>query len=171
ASASSTASTSLSPRRSNCRTHCSGLSASPFPEKPRPPRTSMPALLKSAPRCPRRTGPSSTNYSARPAAYRATYTAKDVPPFLGPPKPPPPDLAALPPAVGRLMHATFIALGHLFGSSQAPNEEKVLYGLAAGGRGRGGRGGRVSGPSDCGRTAKGDVLVTQSTTEAFNILL
>src|SRR5512134_1307032 len=44
---------------------------------------------------------------ARRAAYRATYTAKDVPPFLGPPAPPPLDLATLPPSVGRLMRATF----------------------------------------------------------------
>ena len=30
---------------------------------------------------------------------------------------------------------------------------------------------RVSGPSEFGQIAKGDVLVTESTTEAFNILL
>jgi pyruvate,water dikinase len=30
---------------------------------------------------------------------------------------------------------------------------------------------RVSGPSEFGRIAKGDVLVTESTSEAFNILL
>ena len=34
-------------------------------------------------------------------------------------------------AVARVMRAIFIALGHLFGSSQAQHEEKVLYGLAA----------------------------------------
>mgnify|MGYP006191714129 CR=1 FL=1 len=33
------------------------------------------------------------------AEYRATHTAKDVPPLLGPPAPPPPDLAALPPTL------------------------------------------------------------------------
>jgi pyruvate,water dikinase len=115
-------------------------------------------------------GPSADEL-ARRAAYRATYTAKDAPAFLGPPKPPPPDLSALPPAVGRLMRATFIALGHLFGSSQAQNEEKVLYGLAASKGVYEGPARRVSGPSEFGRIAKGDVLVTESTTEAFNILL
>src|SRR5881394_3286087 len=65
-------------------------------------------------------GPSADEL-ARRAHYRATYTAKDVPPFLGPPKPPPPDLSSLPPSVGRLMRAMFISLGHLFGSSQAQN--------------------------------------------------
>ena len=117
------------------------------------------------------TGGPSADELARRAEYRATYTAKDVPPFLGPPAPPPPDLAALPPAVGRLMRATFIALGHLFGSSQAQNEEKVLYGLAASKGVYEGPARRVSGPSEFGRIAKGDVLVTESTTEAFNILL
>ena len=115
-------------------------------------------------------GPSADEL-ARRADYRAAYTAKDVPPFLGPPAPPPPDLSTLPPAVARVMRATFIALGHVFGSSEAQNEEKILYGLAASKGVVEGPARRVSGPSEFGRIAKGDVLVTESTTEAFNILL
>jgi pyruvate,water dikinase len=117
------------------------------------------------------TGGPSADELAKRAAYRATYTAKDAPPFLGPPAPPPPDLAQLPPTVARVMRATFIALGNVFGSSQAQNEEKVLYGLAASKGVYEGPARRVSGPSEFGRIAKGDVLVTESTTEAFNILL
>jgi rifampicin phosphotransferase len=105
------------------------------------------------------------------AEYRAGYTAKDAPPSLGPPPPPSPDLAKLPPAAGRLMRATFIALDHLFGSCQAQHEGKVLYGLAASKGVYQGPARRVSGPSEFGRIVKGDVLVTESTTEAFNILL
>ena len=115
-------------------------------------------------------GPSGDELAKR-AAYRATYTAKDAPAHLGPPAPPPPDLAKLPPMVGRLMRATFIALGHVFGSSETKNEEKILYGLAASRGLYEGPARRVSSPSDFGRIAKGDVLVTESTTEAFNILL
>ena len=115
-------------------------------------------------------GPSADELAER-AGYRATYTAKDIPPVLGPPPPPPPDMSDLPPSVGRLMRATFIALGHVFGSSQAQNEEKVLFGLAASKGVYEGPARRVSGPSDFGRIARGDVLVTESTTEAFNILL
>ncbi len=115
-------------------------------------------------------GPSADELASR-ANYRATYTAKDVPPLLGPPAPPPPDLAALPPAVGRLMRAIFIALGHLFGSSQAQNEDRILFGIAASKGVYEGPARRVSGPSEFGQIAKGDVLVTESTTEAFNILL
>jgi pyruvate,water dikinase len=115
-------------------------------------------------------GPSADELASR-ADYRAAYTAKDVPPFLGPPAPPPPDFAALPPSVGRLMRAIFIGLGHVFGSSQAQNEERVLYGLAASKGVYEGPARRVSGPSEFGLIAKGDVLVTESTSEAFNILL
>src|ERR1043166_1253808 len=117
-----------------------------------------------------RQGPSADELAGR-AAYRATYTNKDAPPFLGPPKPPPPDLAALPPGAGRVMRAIFIALGHLFGSSQTQNEAKVLYGLAASKGVYEGPARRVAGPSEFNRIAKGDVLITASTTEAFNILL
>jgi pyruvate,water dikinase len=108
---------------------------------------------------------------AKRAQYRATYTTKDAPPSLGPPEPPPPDFAALPPTVARLNRAILTALGHLFGSSQAQNEASVLYGLAASKGVYEGPARRVAGPSEFGRIAKGDVLVTASTTEAFNILL
>jgi rifampicin phosphotransferase len=117
------------------------------------------------------TGGPSADELAKRAKYRATYTAKDAPPFLGPPAPPPPDLSKLPPAAGRIMRATFISLGHLFHSSEAKNEEKILYGLAASKGVYEGPARRVSGPSEFGRIARGDVLITESTTEAFNILL
>jgi len=117
------------------------------------------------------TGGPSADELARRAAYRSTYTAKDAPPHLGPPSPPPPDAASLPPAVGRVMRAIGISLDHVFGSSQAQHEDKVLYGLAASKGIYEGPARRVSGPSGFGRIAKGDVLITESTTEAFNILL
>jgi pyruvate,water dikinase len=115
-------------------------------------------------------GPSAGELAMR-AEYRASFTAKDAPPFLGPPAPPPPDLTTLPPATGRLMRATFIALHEVFGSSEAQHEEKVLYGLAASKGCYQGPARRISSPAEFGRIVKGDVLVTESTTEAFNILL
>ncbi len=115
-------------------------------------------------------GPSADELAKR-AEYRSAYTSKDVPPFLGPPEPPPPDLDALPPPAARVMRAIFITLGQVFGSSQAQHEEKVLHGLAASKGVYEGPARRVSGPSEFGRITKGDVLVTASTTEAFNILL
>jgi pyruvate,water dikinase len=115
-------------------------------------------------------GPSADELAAR-AQYRATYTSKDSPAFLGPAKHAPPDLTSLPPGVARVMRAISISLGHVFGSSQAQNQENVLYGLAASKGVYEGIARRVSGPSEFGRIAKGDVLITASTTEAFNILL
>lgn len=115
-------------------------------------------------------GPSADELASR-AKYRATYSSKDVPPVLGPPKAPPPDLAALPPAVGRLMRAIFIGLAHIFGSSEMQNEETILHGIAASKGVYEGPARRVSGPSEFDRIVKGDVLVTESTSEAFNILL
>ncbi len=108
---------------------------------------------------------------ARRAAYRSSHTAKDAPPFLGDEPVPPPDLSKLPPGAGRLMRATFTSLGHLFGSSEAEHSDTVLFGLAASKGVYEGPARRVSGPSEFGRIIQGDVLVTEATTEAFNILL
>ena len=115
-------------------------------------------------------GPSADELAQR-FADRGSRTAKEAPTTLGPPPPPPPDPSGLPPGVARVMHAVGIALGELFGSSEAPHEENLLRGLAASGGVYEGPARRVSGPSDFDRIVQGDVLVTESTTEAFNILL
>jgi pyruvate,water dikinase len=115
-------------------------------------------------------GPAAGELASR-ARFRATHSAKDVPATLGPPPPPPPDPSKLPPPVARLMRATGIALGALFGSSEAEHEEHLLRGLAASRGVYEGTARLVSGPADFNRIVQGDVLVTTSTTEAFNILL
>jgi rifampicin phosphotransferase len=115
-------------------------------------------------------GPTADELAAR-AAYRASHSAKDAPAFLGDPPQPPPDPSGLPPAMGRLMRATGIAMGQLFGSSEEAHEADLLRGLAASQGVYEGPARRVSGPSEFGRIVQGDVLVTESTTEAFNILL
>jgi len=108
---------------------------------------------------------------AERATYRASHNAKEAPASLGDPPAPPPDASGLPPAAGRLMRATGIALGALFGSSDQQHEENLLRGFAASRGVYEGPARRVSGPSEFGRIVKGDVLVTEATTEAFNILL
>ncbi len=102
---------------------------------------------------------------------RTSRTAKDAPPTLGPPAPPPPDPSGLPPAVGRVMRAIGVAIDALFGSSEEEHEEDLIRGLAASGGVYEGPARLISGPEEFDRIQKGDVLVTQSTTEAFNILL
>jgi phosphohistidine swiveling domain-containing protein len=117
------------------------------------------------------TGGPSADELAQRFADRNAYTAKDAPASLGPPAPPPPDPSGLPPGVARVMHAMGLALGEVFGSSLAPHEEKVMHGLAASGGVYEGPARLISGPVEFDRIVQGDVLVTESTTEAFNILL
>jgi pyruvate,water dikinase len=105
------------------------------------------------------------------AKYRATHSAKQAPPVLGDPPSPPPDPSGLPPAAARVMQAMGIAMGEMLGSSEEEHEGRVLRGLAASRGVYEGPARRVVGPSEFDRIVKGDVLVTESTSEAFNILL
>jgi pyruvate,water dikinase len=115
-------------------------------------------------------GPTAEELAAR-AEYRASHSAKEAPATLGDPPAPPPDPSGLPPALARVMRATGIAMGEVFGSSEAEHEGQVLRGLAASRGVYEGPARRVSGPADFNRIVRGDVLVTESTSEAFNILL
>ena len=80
-------------------------------------------------------------------------------------------MSGLPPAEARMMRAIGVALHSLFASSEAPHKGATLRGLAASRGVYEGPARRVSSPSEFDRIIKGDVLVTESTTEAFNILL
>ena len=116
-------------------------------------------------------GPSADELAAR-AQYRASHTAKDAPPLLGPPPPPPPDMSGLPPDLLRVMKATMITMDVDVRSLPGGLTRRPVYvgwERAAGvyeGPAR-----RVSGPAEFDRIVQGDVLVTESTSEAFNILL
>jgi phosphohistidine swiveling domain-containing protein len=124
----------------------------------------MGALLSGA------NGPSADELAER-FSLRTSRTAKDAPPLLGAPPPPPPDPSGLPPAAARMMRATGIVIGEMFRSSEAEHEEDLLRGLAASSGVYEGPARRVSDPSEFARIVQGDVLVTESTSEAFNILL
>jgi pyruvate,water dikinase len=115
-------------------------------------------------------GPSADELAER-QRYRTSHSAKDVPPHLGDPPSPPPDAAGLPPGAARMMRAVGIAVGGMFAPSEAPHDEDVLRGLAASRGVYEGPARRVAGPSDFDRIVRGDVLLTEATTEAFNILL
>jgi pyruvate,water dikinase len=115
-------------------------------------------------------GPSADELAAR-RELRTSLTAKDVPQVLGDPPAPPPDPSGLPPAVGRVMRARGIVIDAMFGSSTEEHEEHLLRGLPASPGVYEGIARRVAGPTEFDRIVQGDVLVTESTTEAFNILL
>jgi phosphohistidine swiveling domain-containing protein len=114
--------------------------------------------------------PSADELAAR-YEYRTSHSAKDAPAVLGDPPSPPPDPSGLPPAPRRVMMAAGTALAALFGSSEAEHEEALVRGIAASGGVYEGIARRVGGPDEFDRIVQGDVLVTESTTEAFNILL
>jgi phosphohistidine swiveling domain-containing protein len=114
--------------------------------------------------------PSANELAAR-HEYRTTHSAKDAPPVLGDPPHPPPDPSGLPPGPRRVMMATGTAMGALFAPSEAEHEEELLRGIGASGGVYEGVARRVNGPDEFDRIQKGDVLVTESTSEAFNILL
>ena len=115
-------------------------------------------------------GPSADELAER-HRWRTSHDAKEVPATLGPPAPEPPDPSGLPPGVARVMRATMLVIDAMFGSSQEQHEEDKLRGLAASGGAYEGPARRVSGPTEFDRIQKGDVLVTEATSEAFNILL
>ena len=115
-------------------------------------------------------GPSADDLAAR-YEYQTSHTAKEAPAFLGDPPQPPPDPSGLPPGPARMMRAVGIAIGAMFANSEVEHTESVIHGLAASGGVYEGPVRRVSGPADFDSIKQGDVLVTESTTEAFNILL
>jgi rifampicin phosphotransferase len=104
-------------------------------------------------------------------AHHEAYTAKDAPMHLGDEPMPPPDPSLLPLPMQRVMAAVGFALGEMFASSEEEHELTVIRGLSASSGVREGIVRRVSGPADFDRIQKGDVLLTEATTEAFNILL
>jgi pyruvate,water dikinase len=115
-------------------------------------------------------GPSADELAERFTA-RTSRTGREAPLFLGDPPEPPPDVSGLPPDMARLMMATGVAMGAVFGGSEAEHEENLLRGLAASGGVYDGTARRIAGPHEFDRIQQGDVLVTESTSEAFNILL
>ncbi len=114
--------------------------------------------------------PAAEELAAR-AEYRASHSAKEAPALLGDPPSPPPDPSGLPPGAARVMQAMGITMAEMLGSSEEEHEEHVLRGLAASRGVYEGPARRVAGPAEFDRIMKGDVLVTESTSEAFNILL
>jgi phosphohistidine swiveling domain-containing protein len=115
-------------------------------------------------------GPSADDLAAR-AHERATQTAKDAPPFLGPAPQPPPPLDGLPPGPARAMRAIGVAIDAVFSGSQQDAESMIVNGIGASPGIYEGIARVVQSPGDFGRLSHGDVLVTPTTTESFNIVL
>lgn len=115
-------------------------------------------------------GPGGDELAAR-ARFRASHTAADAPPLLGDEPQAPPPLDGLPEPAARMMRAVGLYLQLLFGEAESPSEERVVEGLAASPGAYEGPARLLAGPEDLGRLRQGDVLVTGSTSEAFNVAL
>jgi pyruvate,water dikinase len=114
-------------------------------------------------------GPSDERVAER-FEYLFAHTAKEAPTNLGPPVEAP-DWTDLPRSAARMMQAMKQSTDSLWATSNVPHEEYVLKGLAASGGVCEGPARLVTGPIDFDRIVHGDVLITEATTEAFNILL
>ena len=116
-------------------------------------------------------GPSAEDLAER-ARFRAGARTIDAPQELGPPSPPPPPMDELPPAVRRVNEAFVTVIQHLFGNAEAAGTPaQAVRGIGASPGIVEGRARVLSGPDEIGLLERGDVLVTTSTSEAFNQVL
>lgn len=114
--------------------------------------------------------PSAEELAGRARTRDATTMAR-TPARLGDPPQAPPPLDGLPSPAARAMAAMGTAIAALFGGSEAPNEQHLVRGLAASPGVYEGTARVIAGPHELDRVRSGDVLVTASTSEAFNIAL
>ncbi len=115
-------------------------------------------------------GPTAGVLAAR-RRFRDTYKSPDAPPHLGDPPHPPPPLDGLPPATQRIMRALGATLGSVFAPSTAKSDKTVIRGIGASPGVYTGTARLIASPAEFGRLQRGDVLVTATTTESFNIVL
>lgn len=114
-------------------------------------------------------GPSQEELSER----RDRHVGADldaVPPFLGPEPTPPPHMDGLPPHVAQMMAAMGVAIVEVFGRGPKP-QGQVVRGRPVSPGVYTGTARVVGTPAESDRLRKGDVLVTSSTSAAFNIVL
>ena len=116
-------------------------------------------------------GPSAEELANR-ADFRQHFNSEQAPPLLGEPPSPPPPLDGLPPEVVRAMTAVGTAVSSLGAIEQVlENEPNEIRGAGASPGTYTGMARVIAGPEDLGRLQAGDVLVTASTTDSFNIVL
>lgn len=115
-------------------------------------------------------GPSSAEVAAR-VEYRQTHDVSDAPDRLGPEEPEGPPLEWLPESMARGMRAIETTIGHLTETGDVDSGAETVRGLAASDGTHEGRVRRVSGPEDFDQIQEGDVLVTEATSPAFNVVL
>ena len=117
-----------------------------------------------------RDGPSGDELAER-ARYRLEARYADAPPFLGGEPGDPLPAEWLPPAAARLERAMGAVVQAMFTAPQPRTEERMVRGLGVSRGVYEGTARVIRGTEEFGRIEQGDVLVTNSTTTAFNIVL
>lgn len=115
-------------------------------------------------------GPSADELAAR-RRFRDSHLAADAPPLLGDPPTPPATPEGLPPAALRIFRASMAAGEAMFGTAAEPHEPRRLRGIGASPGSVTGTARVIFSPAEFGRLQPGDILVTPSTTESFNLVL
>jgi pyruvate,water dikinase len=105
------------------------------------------------------------------ARYRLEARYADAPPLIGGDPGDPLPAEWLPPAAARLERALGAAVQEIFVAPQPQTEERKVRGLGVSPGAYEGTARVIRGTSEFGRIEPGDVLVTSSTTTAFNIVL
>ncbi len=117
-----------------------------------------------------RDGPSGEELAER-ARYRREARYANAPPFLGGEPGDPLPAEWLPPAAARLERALGAVVQAIFTAPQPRTEERKVRGLGVSRGVYEGTARVIHGTEEFGRIEQGDVLVTNSTTTAFNIVL
>ncbi|MFJ3206249.1 PEP-utilizing enzyme [Streptomyces sp. NPDC086989] len=108
---------------------------------------------------------------AERARYREQARYVDAPPMLGPPPGDPLPPQWLPPAAARLERAMGAVVLAMFGTPEARTAGRTVHGLGASPGVYEGTARVIRSAAEFGRLQPGDVLVTNATTTAFNIVL
>lgn len=116
------------------------------------------------------TGPSADEVASR-VEYRRTHDLDDAPDQLGPDPADGPPLEWLPDSSARGMRAVEAAIEHMSESANVDSEGETVQGLSASAGTYEGPVRLVSGPDDFSKLQDGDVLVTEATSPAFNVVL
>jgi rifampicin phosphotransferase len=115
-------------------------------------------------------GPSADE-TAEHARFRVAHTTADAPQFLGGTPSGPPPAEWLPAAAARAERAIAIVMGEMFAVRDKQTDAAKISGFAASHGIVTGIARLVLDPRDMGRVRKGDVLITRSTSPAYNALL
>jgi pyruvate,water dikinase len=115
-------------------------------------------------------GPSSAELAER-ARFRSTISPHEVPAQLGPASAGPPPLEWMPPASARMERAIAMGIGGIFGEPPPRNEARLVRGLGVSAGKIEGIARLVHDMTGFDKLRQGDILVTRSTTAAFNVIL